>query len=131
MDDSDDEVLEYTATDNQPDNDVDRDMEAQFDTMMLADKRRKAKLDMRMLNKFRQFIDSDEWNLDYMYTPSDFIKMFGITRHLSRYYLMALVYEKKLYRAKYLNKTWYDKVCDQDMLSLCKEYTWIGVEVTA
>lgn len=86
-------------------------------------------LDQAMSNKFRKFVETD-WNTEYMYTPSDFIEMFGITRHLSRYYLMDLVYEKKLYRVKYLNKTWYDKVNDEQMLSKCQEFIWMGVDVT-
>lgn len=91
-------------------------------------KRRKC-LDEAMSNKFRKFID-EEWDSNYMYTPSDFIEKFGITRHLSRYYLMDLVYERKLYRVKYANKTWYDKV-DDSWQSRFKEYIWMGVEVTS
>lgn len=82
-----------------------------------------------MAMKFKDFVEN-EWDDDYMYTPSDFIVKFGITRHLSRYYLMDLVYQHVLFRVKYANKTFYGKH-DDVWISKFREFTWMGVEVTS
>lgn len=78
--------------------------------------------------KFNEFYES-KWDSNYMYTPSDFIDEFGINRHLARYYLMDMVYEKKLFRVKYANKTFYGKR-STNAIDKFKEFVWMGVEVT-
>jgi len=72
---------------------------------------------------------ADEWDLSMAYVPSDFIKKFDMDRHLARYYLMKMVYEKKIFRIKYTNKTFYIKY-DDKLLDKFKEYTWMGVQIT-
>ena len=85
------------------------------------------KRDDLISKKFRNFFET-QWQSDYCYSPSDFIKLFGITRHLARYYLMDLVYEKKLFRIKYGNKTYY-ALREDEIMGKFKEYVWIGVEI--
>jgi hypothetical protein len=84
--------------------------------------------DEALAKKFSDFYEST-WNAAYMYTPSDFIDQFGINRHLARYYLMDMVYEKKLFRVKYANKTFYGKRIS-NTIDRFKEFVWMGVEVT-
>lgn len=84
--------------------------------------------DQKLLDKFNNFYES-EWNNDFFYTPSDFIPKFGINRQLSRYYLMNMVWEGKLFRVKYLNKTFYGNRLPE-LMDLMKQYIWMGVEIT-
>ena len=81
-----------------------------------------------IMDQFNEFYECD-WNSQHMYNPSDFTKIFGITRHLARYYLMNLVREHRLFRVKYENKTFYGKA-EPFAISRFNEYIWIGVEVT-
>lgn len=90
--------------------------------------RKKTNFDVVLADKFSEFYDT-KWTERSMYTPSDFINEFGINRHLARYYLMLMVYEKKLFRVKYSNKTFYAKR-NPDLVDRFKEYIWMGVEVT-
>lgn len=85
------------------------------------------KRDDLISKKFKHFFEN-QWHPNYCYSPSDFIKIFGVTRHLARYYLMDMVYEKKLFRVKYGNKTYYALRKDY-IMNRFKEYIWIGVEV--
>lgn len=78
--------------------------------------------------KFNDFYER-EWQTDLVYVPSDFITTFNIDRHLARYYLMQMVYEKKLFRVKYTNKTFYVKY-NEKLIDKFKEYTWLGVQIT-
>jgi len=79
-------------------------------------------------NRFNDFYER-EWQTDLVYVPSDFINTFKIDRHLARYYLMQMVYEKKLFRVKYSNKTFYAKY-NERLIDKFKEYTWLGVQIT-
>ena len=60
--------------------------------------------DEALIKQFNLFYE-EKWEENLFYLPSDFIKEFDINRHLARYYLMNMVYEKKLFRVKYYNKT--------------------------
>lgn len=86
------------------------------------------KRDEALVRKFDEFYN-DEWDESMFYLPSDFIDKFDINRHLARYYLMNMVYEKKLFRVKYCNKTYYRKE-DDYWHPRFKEFIWFGVEVT-
>ena len=83
--------------------------------------------DEELSKKFADFYDK-EWNANFMYTPSDFIEKFGINRHLARYYLMAMLYDSKVFRVKYSNKTFYG-LYDLKLIDRFKEFIWMGVEV--
>ena len=83
--------------------------------------------DEALIKKFSEFYET-KWNDDYMYTPSDFIGCFRINRHLARYYLMDMLYSRKVFRVKYSNKTFYGKY-DLKTIDRFKEFIWMGVEV--
>ena len=83
--------------------------------------------DEALIKKFSEFYNN-EWNDEFMYTPSDFIGRFGINRHLARYYLMDMLYGCKVFRVKYSNKTFYGKY-DLKIIDKFKEFIWMGVEV--
>ncbi len=83
--------------------------------------------DEALVKQFEEFYDQ-QWKDQEMYTPSDFINYFGINRHLARYYLMNMLYERKLFRVKYSNKTFYGKY-DLKTIDRFKEFTWMGVEI--
>lgn len=83
--------------------------------------------DEALVRQFNEFY-TETWQSEEMYTPSDFINYFGINRHLARYYLMNMLYERKLFRVKYSNKTFYGKY-DLGLIDRFKEFTWIGVEI--
>ena len=76
---------------------------------------------------FDEFYDN-EWKDDQFYSPSELSPKFGTDRHLSRYYLMDMVYEKKLFRVKHKNKTSYGKRIPEHIQRI-RDYTWMGVEV--
>jgi len=83
--------------------------------------------DADLARKFADFYDT-AWDKSYMYTPSDFISRFGINRHLARYYLMDMLYDRKVFRVKYSNKTFYG-FYDPVLIDRFKEFIWMGVEV--
>lgn len=78
--------------------------------------------------RFEDFYEN-EWHDRDFYTPSELADKFNTDRHLSRYYLMLMVYARKLIRMKYSNKTSYCKNNKVNYDALC-EYIWIGVELT-
>ena len=91
--------------------------------------------DVQLLKKFNDFLNYT-WQDNYYYSPSDFDAIFGINRHLARYYLLNMVYENKLFRVKYLNKTFfikrhamYSPIVTAE--SKFREYIWMGVQITA
>jgi len=86
------------------------------------------KRDEALIKQFNEYYNK-RWVENDFYLPSDFIKEFKINRHLARYYLMNMVYEKKLFRVKYYNKTYYRKL-DTFWHPRFKELMWFGVEVT-
>jgi hypothetical protein len=96
-------------------------------------KHRPTKPDQLLINKFNNFYD-ECWISDW-YSPSDFNGIFGINRHLSRYYLLNMVDEGKLFRIKYLNKTFFVKktAVYKDVLAedYFRGYIWIGVEISS
>lgn len=83
--------------------------------------------DAILANKFKDFYEN-MWLRDEMYAPSDFIGKFGINRHLARYYLMDMLRERKVFRVKYSNKTFYG-IYNLKVIDKFKEFTWMGVEV--
>jgi hypothetical protein len=87
----------------------------------------KVKRDEVLTTQFHEFF-KNEWKIDYMYTPSDFITPFKINRHLARYYLMDMVWEGLLFRVKYANKTFYGAILPTT-IDLFNEFIWMGVEV--
>ena len=101
-------------------------MEKSFSELSVYKSRKN--VDIVLAQKFDEFYEQ-KWFDHGMYTPSDFISEFGINRHLARYYLMIMVYEKKLFRVKYSNKTFYGKR-KPEFVDKFKEFVWMGVEVT-
>jgi hypothetical protein len=104
---------------------------------MLAQQRREVtypkrkptvKYDVALAKQFEDYFKS-KWIETMFYTPSDFIREFKINRHLARYYLMSMVWDKRLFRVKFSNKTYYRKR-DPLRIDRYKELVWFGVEVT-
>jgi hypothetical protein len=96
--------------------------------------RKHIKPDIQLIKKFNNFLNH-AWLDDWYYSPSDFDEIFGINRHLARYYLLNMVYENKLFRVKYLNKTFfikrramYNSITAE---SKFREYIWMEVKITA
>jgi len=103
-------------------------MFAQQNREFTTPRRPSIKRDEALVKKFKEFFET-KWIENDFYLPIDFIKEFDINRHLARYYLMNMVYEKLLFRVKYCNKTYYRKK-DTYWHSRFKELIWFGVEVT-
>ena len=84
--------------------------------------------DEELIKKFNEFYEN-EWQSKYAYTPKDFIIKFDINRHLARYYLMNMVWDKRLFRVKYANKTYY-MMRDDVWIDKFSQLLWFGVEVS-
>ncbi len=103
---------------------------------MLAQQRREVtyprkpstKREEALTKQFEEYY-TNKWVDTWFYLPIDFIREFGIDRHLAGYYLMKMTREGKLFRVKYSNKTYYRKF-DKDRFDRYREFIWFGVEVT-
>jgi hypothetical protein len=78
---------------------------------------------------FSNFIDN-EWDDCMVYWTTDFVDLFGISRHLARHYLFDVFVrkERRLFRAKSYNKAYYFKATDINKEEV-EEWRYTGIKI--